>query len=125
MAVITEKAEITEKMKMTGTAEMAEVTEQKEMEVKAEMAKKNEMAEKMDMAEKKERKSSGKGKRKRVADFMLQNVMLGEAGEGFIDVLVKMLIVVVVGAVLMAIMRTAVPQLFTDMLTKVRGIFEV
>ena len=48
-----------------------------------------------------------------------------EAGEGFIDVLVKMLIVVVVGAVLLAIMRTAVPQLFTDMMTKIRGVFEV
>ena len=48
-----------------------------------------------------------------------------DAGEGFVDVLVKMLIVVVVGAVLLAIMRTAVPQLFTDMLTKIRGIFEV
>ena len=48
-----------------------------------------------------------------------------ETGEGFIDVLVKMLIVVVVGAVLLAIMRQAVPQLFTDMLTKIRDIFEV
>jgi len=48
-----------------------------------------------------------------------------DAGEGFIDVLVKMLIVVVVGAVLLAIMRTAVPQLFTDMLTKIRDVFEV
>ena len=48
-----------------------------------------------------------------------------EAGEGFIDVLVKMLIVVVVGAVLLTIMRQAIPQLFTDMLTKIRDIFEV
>jgi competence protein ComGC len=48
-----------------------------------------------------------------------------EAGEGFVDVLVKMLIVVVVGAVLLAIMRVAVPQLFTDMLTKIRDIFDV
>ena len=48
-----------------------------------------------------------------------------DAGEGFIDVLVKMLIVVVVGAVLLTIMRQAIPQLFTDMLTKIRDIFEV
>ena len=48
-----------------------------------------------------------------------------DAGEGFVDVLVKMLIVVVVGAVLLAIMRTAVPQLFTDMMTKIRDVFEV
>ena len=48
-----------------------------------------------------------------------------EAGEGFIDVLVKMLIVVVVGAVLLAIMRQAIPQVFTDMLTKIRDVFEL
>ena len=48
-----------------------------------------------------------------------------DAGEGFVDVLVKMLIVVVVGAVLLTIMRQAIPQLFTDMLTKIRDIFEV
>jgi hypothetical protein len=48
-----------------------------------------------------------------------------EEGEGFIDVLVKMLIVVVVGAVLLTIMRTAVPQMFSDMMTKIRSIFEL
>jgi hypothetical protein len=48
-----------------------------------------------------------------------------EEGEGFIDVLVKMLIVVVVGAVLLTIMRTAIPQLFTDMIAKIRDVFEL
>jgi hypothetical protein len=48
-----------------------------------------------------------------------------ESGEGFIDVLVKMLIVVVVGAVLLSIMRTAVPQLFSDMIDKIRSVFEL
>lgn len=48
-----------------------------------------------------------------------------EAGEGFVDVLVKMLIVVVVGAVLLTIMRQAIPQMFTDMMTKIRDLFEV
>ena len=48
-----------------------------------------------------------------------------ESGEGFIDVLVKMLIVVVVGAALLAIMRTAVPNLFTSMMDKIKTIFEV
>ena len=57
--------------------------------------------------------------------FMLRRFICDETGEGFIDVLVKMLIVVVVGAVLLAIMRTAVPQLFTDMMTKIRDMFEV
>ena len=48
-----------------------------------------------------------------------------DEGEGFVDVLVKMLIVVVVGAVLLAVMRTAVPQLFNDMITKIRDVFEL
>ena len=56
---------------------------------------------------------------------LLRRSALDEAGEGFIDVLVKMLIVVVVGAVLLAIMRQAIPQVFTDMLTKIRDIFEL
>ena len=55
----------------------------------------------------------------------MQRFIREDAGEGFIDVLVKMLIVVVIGAVLLAIMRQAIPQLFTDMLTRIRDIFEV
>jgi hypothetical protein len=51
--------------------------------------------------------------------------IMAESGEGFIDVLVKMLIVVVVGAVLLSIMRTAVPQLFSDMIDKIRSVFEL
>ena len=34
-----------------------------------------------------------------------------ERGEGFVDVLIKMLIVVIIGAALLAIMRTALPQI--------------
>jgi hypothetical protein len=48
-----------------------------------------------------------------------------DAGEGFVDVLVKMLIVVVVGAILLAIMRTAVPQMFSDMMNKIREVFVI
>ena len=48
-----------------------------------------------------------------------------EQGEGFVDVLVKMLIVVVVGAALLAIMRAAIPNLFTGMMDKIKAIFEV
>ena len=48
-----------------------------------------------------------------------------DEGEGFVDVLVKMLIVVIVGAALLAIMRTAVPQLFSDMIDRIRTIFEL
>ena len=48
-----------------------------------------------------------------------------QRGEGFIDVLVKMLIVVVVGAVLLTIMRAAIPSMFEDMMTKIRNVFEL
>ena len=48
-----------------------------------------------------------------------------QRGEGFIDVLVKMLIVVVVGAVLLTIMRAAIPSMFEDMMTKIRTVFEL
>ena len=69
---------------------------------------------------------AGASRAKRIAGRLSRSRFVRcEAGEGFVDVLVKMLIVVVVGAVLLAIMRQAVPQLFTDMLTKIRDIFEV
>ena len=77
-------------------------------------------------------KTAGKSTRARKkapkVAMLMEHITLAiknDAGEGFVDVLVKMLIVVVVGAVLLAIMQTAVPQLFTDILTKVRGIFSV
>ena len=48
-----------------------------------------------------------------------------QCGEGFVDVLVKMLIVVVVGAVLLSIMRVALPSLFEDLMLKIRSVFEL
>jgi hypothetical protein len=65
----------------------------------------------------------GRGRLPRARRFLGR--MAAESGEGFIDVLVKMLIVVVVGAVLLSIMRTAVPQLFSDMIDKIRSVFEL
>ena len=48
-----------------------------------------------------------------------------QKGEGFVDVLVKMLIVVVIGAALLAIMKLAIPSMFDDMMTKIRSVFEL
>lgn len=44
-------------------------------------------------------------------------------GEGFIDTLVKMLIVVVIGAALLALLNVAIPGLFNDMIAKIRTTF--
>lgn len=44
-------------------------------------------------------------------------------GEGFVDTLVKMLIVVVIGAALLALLNAAIPGLFNDMIAKIRTTF--
>ena len=64
-------------------------------------------------------------KMRKVLKKMKRNFVDQQAGEGFVDVLVKMLIVVIVGAALLAIMQTAIPGLFTSMIDKVKDIFEV
>ena len=56
---------------------------------------------------------------------VLRKCVVDQKGEGFVDVLVKMLVVVVIGAALLAIMRVAVPSLFDDMMTKIRSVFEL
>ena len=65
------------------------------------------------------RRQAGKLKR------ILGRHIIDQRGEGFVDVLVKMLLVVVIGAALLAIMRVAVPAMFTDMMTKIRDVFDL
>ncbi|MCL2146376.1 MAG: DUF6133 family protein [Synergistaceae bacterium] len=66
-----------------------------------------------------------KSRFKSITNRLIVSAVRNQRGEGFIDVLVKMLIVVVVGAVLLTIMRVAVPALFEDMITKIRDVFEL
>lgn len=42
-------------------------------------------------------------------------------GEGYLDMAMKILIVVVVGAAILAIMNAAMPNLFQSLITKVSG----
>ena len=42
-----------------------------------------------------------------------------ERGEGYLDMAMKILIIVVVGAAILAIMRAAMPTLFQDLIDKV------
>ena len=49
----------------------------------------------------------------------IQNFMQDRKGEGYLDVAMKILITVVLGAAILAILNTAVPGLFTDMINKI------
>lgn len=48
-----------------------------------------------------------------------------KSGEGYLDVLIKILITVIIGAALLAIMRTAVPELFQEIIDKIKTVFTV
>jgi len=49
----------------------------------------------------------------------VQNFAQDRKGEGYLDVAMKILITVVLGAAILAILNTAVPGLFTDMINKI------
>ena len=49
----------------------------------------------------------------------IQNFVQDCKGEGYLDVAMKILITVVLGAAILAILNTAVPGLFTDMINKI------
>lgn len=48
-----------------------------------------------------------------------------KSGEGYLDVLIKILITVIICAALLAIMRTAVPELFQEIIDKIKAVFTV
>lgn len=49
----------------------------------------------------------------------IQKFVQDRKGEGYLDVAMKILITVVLGAAILAILNTAVPGLFTDMINKI------
>ena len=53
----------------------------------------------------------------------LVKIYIDEKGEGYVDVLIKILISVIVGAALLAVMNATMPQLFEDIVLKIRTIF--
>lgn len=55
----------------------------------------------------------------------LITVMQDERGEGFLDVLIKILITVIIGAALLALLRIAIPDLFQDIINKIRSVFTI
>ena len=49
----------------------------------------------------------------------MQNLNADQSGEGYLDMAMKILIIVVIGAAILAIMNTAMPNLFQSLITKV------
>lgn len=48
-----------------------------------------------------------------------------KSGEGYLDVLIKILITVIIGAALLALMRVAIPELFNDIINKIKSVFTI
>jgi hypothetical protein len=53
------------------------------------------------------------------AKSILNRFLKNQSGEGFLDVAMKILIVVVIGAAILAIMNTAMPNLFQGLIDKI------
>ena len=53
--------------------------------------------------------------------MMVNRFFKDQSGEGFLDVAMKILIVVVIGAAVLLIMNTAMPALFQDLIDKISG----
>lgn len=48
-----------------------------------------------------------------------------KSGEGYLDVLIKIMITVIIGAALLALMRVAIPELFNDIINKIKSVFTI
>ena len=49
----------------------------------------------------------------------MKNLNADQSGEGYLDMAMKILIIVVIGAAILAIMNTAMPNLFQSLIDKV------
>ena len=55
------------------------------------------------------------------AKTIFKRFLKDQSGEGFLDVAMKLLIVVVIGAAVLLIMNTAMPALFQELINKISG----
>jgi hypothetical protein len=53
--------------------------------------------------------------------MILKKFAHDQSGEGFLDVAMKILIVVVIGAAILLIMNTAMPSLFSGLIERISG----
>ena len=51
--------------------------------------------------------------------------MAAKSGEGYLDVLIKILITVILGAALLGLLRVAIPDLFNDIINKIKTVFTI
>lgn len=49
----------------------------------------------------------------------MYRMLRDESGEAYLDMAMKILITIVVGAAILAIMRNTIPQLFADLISKI------
>ncbi len=49
----------------------------------------------------------------------MKNLTADQSGEGYLDMAMKILIIVVIGAAILAIMNTAIPNLFQSLIDKI------
>ena len=47
------------------------------------------------------------------------------SGEGYLDVLIKILITVILGAALLGLLQAAIPELFQDIVEKIKSVFTI
>ncbi len=64
-------------------------------------------------------------KGKDLALSIKQGTTAVKSGEGYLDVLIKILITVIIGAALLALMRVAIPELFNDIIDKIKSVFTI
>ena len=50
-----------------------------------------------------------------------EKIIYSQSGEGYIDVLVKILITVVLGALLLGLLKLAIPDVFDSLIDKIKG----
>jgi ABC-type phosphate/phosphonate transport system permease subunit len=56
---------------------------------------------------------------------IVKEVLKPRRAEGFIDVLIKILITVIIGAALLALLRVAIPDLFQNIIDKIKDTFTI
>ena len=64
-------------------------------------------------------------KGKTLALSVMQRQTAVKSGEGYLDVLIKILITVIIGAALLALLRTTIPELFNDIVDKIKSVFTI
>lgn len=55
----------------------------------------------------------------------LLKILKKNNGEGYVDVLVKILITVVLGSLLLGLLKAAIPDIFNGLIDKIKGFVDI